>query len=222
MDTRAFPLPVMRRVLWFLDFTSRWFGGDRVILRHFDDWSRRWPNDRAVTILDVGAGSGAMACRLASWAEKRRLSIRVTCIELVDDIVSIARERTRAFPNIAVERRDFNELAERGERFDYVIASLFLHHTPPKEAAPVLRRFSALARRGIVISDLLRSRASLAAVTAASYVFGNRVVRNDGPLSVRRSFRVSELDDLAREAGLDFTRARREPWFRVSVAGEKP
>jgi hypothetical protein len=57
---------------------------------------------------------------------------------------------------------------------------------------------------------------------AAGLVLGNTIVRHDAPASVRRAFRRSELDQLARQAGLDYLAAREEPWFRVSLAGEKP
>ena len=79
----------------------------------------------------------------------------------------------------------------------------------------------ALSTRGIVISDLLRTASSYWAVTALSCLIGNKVVRHDGPLSVRRAFLPQELSALAAESGFPYLKSKREPWFRVSLAGEK-
>jgi hypothetical protein len=79
-----------------------------------------------------------------------------------------------------------------------------------------------LAKRGIIISDLRRGRAGYWAVKLLSDAVGNAVVRHDAPLSVRRAFRAEELETLARQAGLSYLSARPQPWFRISLAGEKP
>jgi hypothetical protein len=47
------------------------------------------------------------------------------------------------------------------------------------------------------------------------------VVRHDGPVSVRRAFTVSELEELARRAGLGYLSARRHAGFRLSLTGAK-
>jgi hypothetical protein len=78
-----------------------------------------------------------------------------------------------------------------------------------------------LARRGIIISDLHRTLLSYSAVSLLSYLIGNKIVRHDGPLSVRRAFTIPELNDLARAAGLPYLQASIEPWFRTSLSGEK-
>jgi hypothetical protein len=54
-----------------------------------------------------------------------------------------------------------------------------------------------------------------------SRLAGDDIVRHDGPLSVRRAFLSEDLSRAAEEAGLDYLRVRRHPWFRLSLAGEK-
>ena len=78
-----------------------------------------------------------------------------------------------------------------------------------------------IAGRGMIISDLERSRAGYWAVTALSRIIGNAVVRHDAPLSVRRAFNLADLNLLARESGLGYLKSRKEPFFRVSLSGEK-
>ena len=123
---------------------------------------------------------------LVEWARRRGINLRVVGLDLVSEVVDIARARTKHEPQIEIRRGDLFELADSIERFDYVTASLFLHHMPGEQAPRALRAFDRLAERGVIVSDLVRSYFGYAAVSAASWIFGNRVVRHDGPVSVER------------------------------------
>ncbi len=221
MDTEKFDDAVTRKTLSFLGFTARRFGGASVIIRHLAQWAKRWPKGREISILDVGCGGGEIPLAIAYWAGSHGYRVKIRAIDLVPEIANVAREACAPFPEIDVRVEDAFTLPGRGERFDYVIASLLLHHVHSTETDRILRLFDALSRRGVLISDLERSLPSLMAVTAISWLAGNEVVRHDGPLSVRRAFRKHELDVLAASAGLRYLKSRNEPFFRLSLAGEK-
>jgi 2-polyprenyl-3-methyl-5-hydroxy-6-metoxy-1,4-benzoquinol methylase len=223
MDTEPASVASMRRALAFLTFTNRWCGGSDLILRHLAGWAGRWPAGwQTISILDVGTGMADIPMAMVIWARRRGVRLAVTALELVDSSADLARERVANVPEIAIVSGDFFEIANGSLRFDYVTASLFLHHVQPARTVDALIGLDRLARHGLIISDLQRSWTSYAAVSAAGLVLGNRIVRHDAPASVRRAFRAAELDRLARQAGLDYLAARTEPWFRVSLAGEKP
>ncbi len=219
MDSEVFPVDEMRSALRFLGITNRFFDGSAVIVRHFESWSRAWNPQQPIRVLDVGTGGAEIPIAVVRWARERNLRMHVTAIDLVSEVASIARENTRDYPEITVLQKNVFDLEET--TFDYVTASLLFHHVRPSESVRLLQLFDRLATRGIVISDLLRSRSSYVAVSALSYLIGNRIVRHDGPLSVRRAFHSQELQLLAQQAGLNYLRAQNEPWFRLSLAGQK-
>ena len=221
MDTIAVPRPVMEETLEFLELTNRRFGGERVILRALDVWSATWPSDRAIRILDVGTGAADIPLAIARWARARRRSVKIRAIDLVPDIVDIAKQRTAGWSEISVAEANVFDLVKSRETYDYVIASLFLHHVKPQDTVHVLSSFDKLCTRGLIVSDLSRTYAGYWAVSALAMIAGNSVVRHDGPLSVRRAFRPDELNDLAAKAGLRYLKAAREPFFRLSLKGEK-
>jgi 2-polyprenyl-3-methyl-5-hydroxy-6-metoxy-1,4-benzoquinol methylase len=221
MDTETFDAEVTRRTLGFLGLTARRFGGASLILRHLERWSKRWPRAAAISILDIGCGGGEIPLAIADWSRRRGLNVRIRAIDLVPGIAAVAEKTCARRPEIDVRAEDAFALADRGERFDYVISSLFLHHVHSRDLDRVLRLFDALAVRGVIASDLRRSAPSLAAVTALSLVAGNHVVRHDAPLSVRRAFRVDELRQRVAKLGLSYLEARGERFFRLSLAGEK-
>ncbi len=221
MDTLALPPAVADRTLRFLEMTNRRFGGTGIVLRHLKRWSSGWPRGAVVSVLDVGTGAADIPRALVAWGKPRGISLRVTAIDMAEDITAVARERVRHVPEIAVEQATLADVAASGRRFDYVTASLFLHHVPDPLLRATLQAMDQVARRGIVIGDLVRSAAGFLAVGFLSAVAGNAIVRHDGPLSVRRAFTVAELSRLALECRLDYLSARCEGPFRVSLAGAK-
>ncbi len=85
--------------------------------------------------------------------------------------------------------------------FDLVGCSLFLHHLELGE----IRRFVAEALRvcriAVVLNDLRRSALHLALVSAAMPFTRSRITRHDGPMSIRRSYTMSEMRELLAASG---------------------
>jgi len=221
MDTLPLSESETRSTLRWLQLTNRYFGGTRTVLRHLAAWSTGWPTDRTMHLLDVGTGAADIPAAIVWWARRRGIPVRVTAIDSAPHIAAAARAAVRDVPEITVEQRDLFELADTDRRFDIVTASLFLHHLPPDRTPDALEAIDRLAVWGVIISDLLRSPLTWAAVGALAFVSGNRIVRHDAPLSVRRGFRVHELGRLATAASLQHLRPRREGHFRVSLTGRK-
>jgi 2-polyprenyl-3-methyl-5-hydroxy-6-metoxy-1,4-benzoquinol methylase len=220
MDTRPFNRDEARRALGFLAKTNDWFGGVSTILRPLETWSRRWHPGEPVHVLDVGTGGADIPMALVRWARKKGISLRVTALELVPEIAAFAKEATRSYPEITVLDQNLWDLPKE-LTFDYLTASLFLHHIPISLRVETLSALDRRARQGLVVSDLHRTPMSYWGVAISSWIWGDSVVRHDGPLSVRRSFRVVELATLAQQAGVPYLKAQREPWFRISLSGEK-
>lgn len=221
MDTLTFEPPVVRRTLAFLGMTARHFGGARVVIDHLAAWSKKWPADREISILDVGTGGGEIPLAIARWGRAQKRRVRIVALDLMPEIADIARDNARAFPEIDIRCQDVFKLRAAGETFDYVTASLFLHHIPNERVVEILQLFDALARRGLIVSDLARSPVSYWAVKTLAMAAGNHVVRHDAPLSVQRAFTTEELQGFAERAGLRYLRVDKAAWFRLTLAGER-
>jgi len=187
---------------------NRWFGGIRPQIAFFERESNDWQRETAVRILDVGCGAGDVAVALVKWSRRRGRSIRIQAIDSHPLIVEYARERCRPYPEITVEQRDV--LLMRGEMYDYVHASQFVHHFPNAELPGLLRHLRGICRRKLLVNDLVRSPLHYAAGWALS-LFTSPVFRHDARLSIRRGFRPEDLESLLREQG--FTDYRLEKHF---------
>jgi hypothetical protein len=127
-------------------------------------------------------------------------------------VVVVDRAPAPDVPGVLRVCADATALPLRPGAADVVVTSLTLHHLEPAAAVRCLAEMRAVARCGIVVNDLLRSRLTLALVWLATRLFcRHRFARFDGPLSVRRAYSPRELAALAQRAGVDGLRIRRYP-----------
>jgi len=195
----------------YLVLVNRWFGGVRPQVAFFERESNDWQRDTMHRILDVGCGAGDVAVALVKWSRRRGHSIRIQAIDSHPLIVEFARERCRRYPEITVEQRD--ALLMRDEMYDYVHASQFVHHFSDAELPALLRHLLGICSRKLLVNDLVRSPLNYAAACALS-LFTSSVFRHDARLSIRRGFRLKELDALLREQALPYHRLEKHFFYR--------
>lgn len=192
-----------------IDRLNAWFGGYRLTRRRID---RLGGGAGRLTVVDVGGGGGAFAGRLARAARRHGRRIRVI---VVDRITAPSGDD----PDVLAVRADATALPFREAAADVVTASLLLHHLEPEAAARCLAEMRAVARRGVVVNDLLRTRLTVALVWLVTRLFArHRFARHDGPLSVRRAYAPDELRTLAEKAGIARLAIRRHPLLGRVVA----
>ena len=83
----------------------------------------------------------------------------------------------------------------------------------------LLRELSRVARRRIFVIDLHRHAIAYYFYTTVGHLFlHNRLIREDGALSILRSFKPNELLKLAQRAGLAGARVERHFPYRLVLA----
>lgn len=175
----------------------------RPTLRWLDDLVAAKPKGLPLTILDVGSGQGDMLRRVAEWAARRGVPVRLVGIDLNPWSARAARAATPPELPIRFETGDVFARVP-GERVDVVISSLFTHHLPDDALVAFLRWMSAVAGEGWFVNDLHRHPLPYHTVRLAARMLPvNRMVKHDAPLSVARAFtRADWLRAIAR-AGID-------------------
>jgi SAM-dependent methyltransferase len=180
-------------------------GGNRVTRLLIEESA---PKGR-FSVLDVGAGGGQSAKVIAALrpdAQVTSLDYRVHQVAAADP------------PRLAA---DAFRLPFAPRSFDLVFCSLFLHHFEDEQIVQLLSGFAQVARRAVLVNDLERHRLAYHFLPATRWLFGwHRLAIYDGPISVRAAFRVSELEALAKRAGLRKVTARNyRPAFRIGLIG---
>ena len=204
LDVETPPREEMARVAGYLAFVNRWLGGTGAVAAHFRGV------EGPATVLDVGSGAGDIPIDLA----RRFPNLRPVAFDLSETMLSFAA----GIPRV---QGDVRRLPFADRSVDYVISTHFFHHLTDDQAVEALREFDRIARRGIVVNDLLRRRRAIFWIRLFT-LFANRYVKADGPQSVRRGFTVGEAEALARRAGLDWLRVRVHFGHRFTLAGHRP
>ena len=93
-----------------------------------------------------------------------------------------------------------------------------MHHFDPDDAVIALAEMRRVSRVGVVINDLRRGVIPFAMTAAAVLALSRGAyTRHDGVLSARRAYTLSELDTLARRAGLTRQSSTPRFWPRVTT-----
>lgn len=169
------------------------------------------------SLLDVGFGHGDMLRSIARWARKRGIAARLTGVDLNPRSADIARKATPADFDISYCTGDYRDLPGV---FDFIVSSQVTHHMTDEQLRGFLQFMENEARRGWLISDLHRHGFSHVGFPLLARLMGvHRIVREDGKLSIARSFRPNEWPEILADAGIagDTVRIIRRFPFRLCV-----
>ncbi|MFL6257003.1 MAG: methyltransferase domain-containing protein [Pyrinomonadaceae bacterium] len=197
---------------------NRWLGDLSALRRSvLPDIER--DGARAFTLLDVGAGTGELLREVALAARSRDVTARLLGLELNERAAEGLLEESSEFPEVASVRGDALRLPFADGAFDYVMCSLFTHHFRDDACIRVLKEMARVARRRVYCIDLHRHPvAYYFYTTVGRIILHNRLVREDGALSILRGFRPEELRHLGERAGLKEVKVERRFPYRLVLS----
>lgn len=214
-------------------YTSEEYEGCLVELRRVNEWlgdaealrdsllqeiKRR--DLKTFSVLDVGAGSGELLRVAAQWARDTKRTALLTGVELNARSAQAILEESSDFAEITSVRANGFALPFPSKSFDYVIQSLTLHHFDDDGAVKIIQEMARVAARGIFVIDLHRNPVAYFFYTTIGHLFlHNRLIREDGALSILRSFTPKEMEDLGRRAGLAESRVEKHFPSRLILRG---
>jgi SAM-dependent methyltransferase len=222
MDAPGVDAAELEHSLADLRDVNRWLGGASTALRAILPLVRRLKG-REVRVLDVATGSGDLPLALSRRAREAGARVRIVATDFHEGTLAAARAHTAADPNVQVRSADALALPFADDEFDLAMCHTALHHFEEPDAVRVLRELDRVARCGVVVTDLYRSRPALlgARLLAATVWRRHPVTRHDGPHSVAAAFTPRELEALAAAAGMEGARVRTRPVFRAALVVDR-
>jgi len=203
LDYETPPVEERARIVWYLAFVNRWLGGTAATAKHLCQIQG------PAIVLDVAAGAADMSRDLA----RRFPNLTFVAFDLSDWMLSFAA----GLPRI---RGDVRRFPFRDRSVDYIMTTHFFHHLTDDQIVGVLKEFGRVAKRGIIVNDLLRTRRALAWIKLFT-LWANRYVKFDGPQSVRKAFTIPEIEALSRRAGLGWLKVHKHFGHRFTLAGDR-
>jgi ubiquinone/menaquinone biosynthesis C-methylase UbiE len=159
-----------------------------------------------LTMLDVGTGGADIPVALIERARRHRRRLRVVGIDARPEVLAaavLANPAITAIDDLELHVGDGRALRYPDRSFDVAHTSMVIHHLDVDDAVAVLTEMGRVARLGVVVNELQRSRIGwLGAWLIGHLLTRNRLTRHDAPLSVRRAYRSTEMVAMLRSAGL--------------------
>ncbi|MFZ2998329.1 methyltransferase domain-containing protein [Sphingobium sp.] len=214
MDAADLDSAIYAQVLHDLARVNRWTFTARPTIAFLN---RAIGSARRFSLLDVGFGDGDILRVVARWARMRGIDAQLVGVDLNENSLAAARAATPADLCIDYRAGDYRD---QPETFDFIVSSQVTHHMTDGQLMTFLRHMEARARLGWLICDLHRHGfAYWGYPLLARLLLVHRIVREDGQLSIARSFRPDDWRALLPQAGLsvDDVRIVRRFAFRLCV-----
>jgi 2-polyprenyl-3-methyl-5-hydroxy-6-metoxy-1,4-benzoquinol methylase len=158
---------------------------------------------RRLRILDIGAGGGDLCRLLARRLRHDGFDAEITALDADERAIRWASAHDGG-AGIRYRRAFTTELVAAGETYDVVLSNHVLHHLDDAELRTVLSDSVQLAAPEGLVShhDIARSRAAHVLFAAATWplartLLADSFIREDGLISIRRSYTVAELVAIA-------------------------
>jgi 2-polyprenyl-3-methyl-5-hydroxy-6-metoxy-1,4-benzoquinol methylase len=200
MDDFTLPDAEIAPVLEGLGKVNSWFGGHKNLIGDL----KKFPVKDGYAVSDWGCGGGDSLIAIAKWAIQNQKQLTLTGIDAAPAAINFARHASGSFNNISYTQADVINEVDKIAEHDIIISSLFTHHFDDEDWVRLIKNMYSKTRKGIVITDLHRHWVLYYAVILITHVLTrNKMVRVDGPLSVKRSFKKAELLMLLKKAQID-------------------
>ncbi len=172
-----------------LEIINKYLGGRSTSKKGLEIISKVIGQSKRISILDVGSGG--------SDNFKFNSNGTTVCLTSLDINKGVCRYVKENSSDVNIICGDSYCLPFKESSFDIVHVSLFLHHFSEGEINKLMQSFMKISRHGIIINDLHRSVYAYAGIKLLTFLFSkSEMVKNDGPLSVKRGFLRKELQEI--------------------------
>lgn len=173
-----------------------------TINRLISGWQRIYKNhirpvfqdhSKTYSLLDIGCGGGDIIKLIDRLAKKDGIELQITGIEPDERAIQFLSDQT--WPsNISFIKASSNDLVEEDRSFDIVISNHLVHHLKQHELKMICKHAEKLSSKKVIFNDIERSDIGYASFKAAATpLFRNSFIVEDGLTSIKRSFRKDEL-----------------------------
>lgn len=187
-----------------LKIINSFLGGNRTSLEGIKIFQT---SAKAVTILDVGSGASDILLRI----KKRISNLNIYSLDMNQRSCINLKNKSS---DVKIICGDIINLPFHTP-FDLIHASLFLHHFNEVEITRIIQSLLRLCDKGIIINDLRRSIFAWLGIKILTSLFSrSKEVKNDGPLSVKKSFIKKDWIEILSSVSPDNYKIKRKWAFR--------
>lgn len=202
MDDLEASGPIIPQTLKELEIINQRLGGNYVTTNGLDKLISEKPNKK-IRIADLGCGGGDILKLVALWAKKRGYDVELVGFDANTHIIDYAKENCKGFSEITFAVEDIFSDQFKSQKFDVILCTLFTHHFHEDDLIKIFKQFKEQSDLGVIINDLHRHWLAYYSIKLLTSLFSKSdMVKNDGPLSVKRAFKRVDLEQIMSDASI--------------------
>ena len=205
MDDFTLEGEMFRDTLNKLETINRLLGGNIVTINGIKKVLKNHPNEKSITIIDLGCGHGDILRDVAKFGRKKGYTFKLIGIDANPDAIEYANELSQEYPELTFEAIDIFSDDFKKLEYDIVLCTLFLHHFKDDELISFLKPTVENANIGAVVNDLHRHKLAYFLFKIIGVFIKNKMVREDGLTSILRAFKRKDLENISEKIKVQFS-----------------
>jgi 2-polyprenyl-3-methyl-5-hydroxy-6-metoxy-1,4-benzoquinol methylase len=201
LDRNDIPFNDIKRNMQELEVINARLGGHAITLEGLKQILQG--KKEPFSICEIGCGGGDNLKVISYWCNKRKISVKLSGIDINNDCIEYAGENCRELRSVQFIASDYRQVEFRDNKPEIIFSSLFCHHLNDEQFVDMLLWCKRNSGRGFFINDLHRNLVAWFSIKLLSRLFSKSyLVKHDAPLSVKRGFKRKELAGLLQKAGI--------------------
>jgi len=218
MDGDDISFDAMAQTLRELNIINTRLGGHQITLKGVEKLKG---NTNPVTICEIGCGGGDNLFAIYKYCTKKNITANFIGIDMNKECIAFAKQQYPQLPCTWI-CSDYKAVQFGKEKPAIIFSSLFCHHFTNEELVPMLQWLDQNSRHGFFINDLQRHWLAYYLIKYITKFFSRSyLVKNDACLSVARSFRKKDWQNLFNQAGIEKYSIQWQWAFRYLITRNK-
>lgn len=197
MDDFSIGGDLLRDTLDKLENINRWLGGNLVTVNALKKVLKNHPKEKEITIVDIGCGHGDILRDVAKFGRKKGYQFKLIGIDANPTAINYANELSEDYPELRFQTQDIFSDEFKAQKFDVVLATLFLHHFKEEALVSFLSNTLKQTQKAIIVNDLHRHKLAYYLFKLLTIFIKNKMIINDGLISVLRGFKLKDLVNIS-------------------------
>jgi ubiquinone/menaquinone biosynthesis C-methylase UbiE len=218
MDETDIPFAAMEQTLKELNIINTRLGGHAITLKGL---KKIVLNQQSITVCEIGCGGGDNLFAIYKYCQQKKITVRLIGIDMNAECIAFAKQQYHQLPCQWI-CSDYSVVNFGDKKADIIFSSLFCHHFTNDQLMFMLQWMKQNSKQGFFINDLHRHWLAYYLIKYITRFFSSSyLVKNDACISVARSFKHEDWQQLFKKAGIDNFQLSWEWAFRWLVISKK-